>query len=121
MTAEVIYKGPQPALGQKWCTVCAFTWKLAANDRHAQEIEDAGKASDGVIVVIDATADEELPPVAPAVAIGIYLPLQQWGPLELCWTHLTAVRLQSTGGLHLPPPGMPGVPGGMGLNGGGRG
>lgn len=121
MPAEVLYKGPTPPAGQRWCFACAYTWKAAANERFALKIEHAMKMPDGAETVwIDATDDKEMPHLATAIGLGIFAPMQNLGPIELCWSHLTAIRLQSTGGLHLPVPGMPG-PGGMNGMGGLRG
>ncbi len=90
MPAEVLYKGPKPLPGERWCFACA--------------------------VWIDATGTEDLPPLATAVGVGLFGPMTHLGVLELCWSHLTAIRLQSTGGLHLPAPGQ-GVPGMNGMGG----
>ena len=120
MTATVIYKGPTPPPGEKFCFVCAYTWKNAVNEQHAEEIEQAGKASEGTIMHIDGTQDDA-PGPALAVAQGINAALAQFGVLDLCWSHVTAIRLQTASGLALPPPGggMP-MPPGFGMNGMGR-
>lgn len=116
MPATVTYKGPVPPVGERFCFVCAYTWKLAVNDLHEKEIEAANNAPDGTLAVIDGRKDD-VPHPATAVAQGINGALPQFGVLDLCWSHLTAIRLQSTGGLHLPPPGGGmGVPG-FGMNG----
>lgn len=121
MVAEVIYKGPVPPAGEKYCFVCAFQWKLAVNERHQDEITAAGEAADGTIVVIDALADD-IPYPALAVATGLNGSVMQFGVLDLCWSHVTAIQLKTASGIHLPPPGggmpgMPGLPPGMGMNG----
>lgn len=118
MTAEVMYEGPKPPEGERWCFVCAFTFKAAVNERFAATIEQAQKEPDGSpVMTIDATETEGLPPLYPAVATGLFVALQQFGPLDLCWSHLNAIRLQTASGLALPPPGM-GVPGMNGMGGG---
>src|SRR6266704_1162195 len=105
MPAEVLYKGPKPLPGERWCFACAYTWKAAVNERFALTIDQAMSAPDGSPTVwIDATGTEDLPPLATAVGVGLF------------WSHLTAIRLQSTGGLHLPAPGQ-GVPGMNGMGG----
>ena len=118
MTAGVLYKGPTPPPGQHWCFVCAYTWKAAVNERFALTIEQALKDPDGGETVwIHGMDAEGLPPLEVAVGTGLFMALQHIGPLELCWSHLNAIRLQSTGGLHLPVPGqgMPGMNGRGGL------
>ncbi|SRR6266567_7042038 len=117
MPAEVLYKGPKPLPGERWCFACAYTWKAAVNERFALTIDQAMSAPDGSPTVwIDATGTEDLPPLATAVGVGLFGPMTHLGVLELCWSHLTAIRLQSTGGLHLPAPGQ-GVPGMNGMGG----
>ena len=124
MPAEVLLDGPMPPHGAQWCFVCAYSYKAAVNDLHALTIEQAMKEPDGSRpVVIDTNEDKDMPPLFIAVARGLYMPLQHFGPLDLCWSHLTAIRLQSTGGLSLPVPGqqIPGMGGGMNGMGGFRG
>jgi len=112
MPAEIVVTGPVPPAGSKWCFVCAYTWKAAVNDHFVKEVEQAMAAPDGSDpVVLDAGAVEGLPALFCAVAVGLYMPLQQMGPLELCWTHLNAIKLQTASGLALPVPGMGGMPG----------
>jgi hypothetical protein len=117
MPAAVLYEGPTPPHGRKWCFVCAYEWKAAVNERHALTIEQAQKEPDGTTLWIHADTEEGLPPLAVAVATGLFAPMSNMGQLDLCWSHLTAIRLQSTGGLHLPVPGqgMPGMNGAGGL------
>jgi hypothetical protein len=121
MPAEVLYKGPTPPDGQKWCMVCAFTWKGVVNERYADEIKRAAEAPDGSETVwIDAVADADMPLLAVTVATGLYAPTPQFGPIDLCWSHLAPVKLMSAGGLHLPVPGMNHIPPGGGQSGSGR-
>jgi len=112
MPAQVIYRGPTPPLGQKWCFVCAYTWKNAVNEKHKDQIDLAGLAEDTETVVIDAAEDPDTPPLEVAVATGLNGLLAQFGVLDLCWSHLNGIQLQTASGLHLPPPGG-GMPGGM--------
>lgn len=123
MVAEVIYKGPTPPAGERFCFVCAYTWKNAVNEVHQDDIVRAAEAPDGAVMVIDGTQDD-VPQPAVAVAQGINGSLMQFGVLDLCWSHVTAIQLKTTSGLHLPPPGsgMPGMglPPGFGTNGGSR-
>lgn len=120
MPAEVIVTGPTPPPGRTWCFVCAYTWKKAVVDRYAEQIKFAEQAPDGhEPVILDGETAEGLPPLAAVVARGLYLPLQHFGPLELCWSHLTAITLKTDSGLALPTPGMPmGLPPGMNGTGG---
>lgn len=122
MPAQVTYIGPKPPAGEKFCFVCAYTWKLAVNDRYKDVIDAANVASDDTSVVIDGTIGPGNPIPRPAVAVaqGINGALPQFGILDLCWSHLTAIKLQTASGLALPPPGgIPGMgmPGGFGMNG----
>jgi hypothetical protein len=121
MPAEVMYKGPTPPPGEQWCFVCAYTWKTALNDLCELTIKQAGREPDGSPTVwIDGTSGKELPPLAVAVATGLFGPMANLGPLNLCWSHLNAIRLQTASGLHLAAPGqMPGggFPGMNGLGG----
>jgi len=118
MVAEVVYKGPTPPPGERWCFVCAYTWKNAVNEAHQADIAAAAVAPDGTVTVIDGTQDD-VPQPALAVAQGINGSLLQIGVLDLCWSHITAIQLKTTSGLHLPVPGGAGMPPGMGMNGGG--
>jgi hypothetical protein len=119
MAAEVLFTGPKPAAGERFCMVCSYTWKAAAIERFEAEIKLAAELPDGHAPVVIVVSDfDDMPPLATAVATGLFAPLSQFGPLELCWSHLNAVTLRSAGGLHLPPPGG-GLPAGGfgGLNG----
>lgn len=117
MPAEILITGPTPPAGRKWCFVCAYTWKAAVIDRFAEQIKFAEDQPDGAVVTIDAETAENLPPLCVVVANGLYLPLQQFGPLEVCWTHLNAIQLKTASGLALPVPGMPMGPGMNGMGG----
>lgn len=113
MAVEVIYTGPKPASGEKWCMVCAYTWKGAANEMFADKIKESMELPEGGDpVLVDTTDAQGLPPLFAAVATGLYAPLMHMGPMDLCWSHLNAIQLKSAGGLHLPAPGQ-----GMGLMG----
>lgn len=118
MPAQAIYQGPIPPAGEKFCFVCAYTWKVAVNEHYEKEIEALMTAPDDTIVVLDGNA-VDAPAPALAVATGLWSPLQQLGALDLCWSHVTAIRLQTPSGIHLPPPGGAGMglPPGFGVNG----
>lgn len=117
MAVEVITRGPQPKPGCGWCFVCAYTWKHAVLERFADVIKQAEAAPDGGDpVLLDTESASGLPTLYEAVGKGLFLPLQHFGPLDLCWSHLTAITLKSASGLALPAPGMPApgqLPGGM--------
>ena len=122
MPADVIYTGgPKGADGKRWCMVCAYTFKGAVNERFGNMIKAAQELPDGSAPVeIQMDRVDGLPPLFEAVALGLFGPLAQFGPLELCWSHLNAIQLRSASGLHLPAPGMDGGLGGFpggGLNG----
>lgn len=117
MAVEVITRGPQPEPGCGWCFVCAYTWKSAVLERFAEEIKQAQEAPDGgEPVLLDAEDVEGLPMLWQAVGQGLFMPLQHFGALDLCWSHLTAITLKTASGLEIPAPGMPQpgqLPGGM--------
>jgi hypothetical protein len=117
MAAEVLFTGPQPGSGKRFCMVCSYTFKGAVIERFAEQIEAAAKLPDGSKpVLLDALELTDLPPLYEAVAMGLFAPLAQLGAIELCWSHLNAVTLRSAGGLHLPVPGQ-GMMGAPGMNG----
>lgn len=97
----VHYEGPQPPPGQRWCFVCAFMAKLVVNNANPG-VENPPQ---DMHLVIAATG----PKPQLAVATGIYGPLQQFGPVELCWDHLSAINITNLiPAQAMPPPG--GVP-----------
>jgi len=121
MPATVLYKGPKPPLGEKWCFLCVAFMKAQYNDRHQEDIDRANNTPDGEVIHFDLTAElSELPPLEVAVTLGLSGVLPQAGALELCWSHATAVKLQTPSGIHLPGPGGMALPPGMNGMGGPR-
>jgi hypothetical protein len=100
----VHYYGPKPPPGYKWCFVCAFAAKLVINKANP-EVESPTR---------DMTFSVAENSLNVAVATGIYPPLANFGPLDLCWDHLGAINitnvLPAQAGMMPPAPPPGGIP-----------
>jgi hypothetical protein len=110
-----MFTGPVPPESERWCVVCAFTFKaacLAYLDNRVKEIMADPDAVKLVWMDLGQVAREhKIPFPHPGVALGMYGPTPQLGILELCWSHLQGIELKTSG--VMPATMMPGK-GGMG-------
>lgn len=82
---------PRPPEHRTWCVACVAFGRAWVNQEYGEQIR--ALESDG--------KDEDFwfkprsPHLEAAAVRGVCIPMQGWGVLDLCWTHVTGVEVQA--------------------------
>jgi len=99
---------PEPPGGKQWCVACVMFAKARINSEFGQQIITL--AEDGKNEDFELTP-ARMPRLEVAVVRGLCGQLQQFGILDLCWTHVAGLAVEKISPLdpqyHQPvPPGL---------------
>jgi hypothetical protein len=132
MAGDLLYTGPEPEIGEQWCTVCAMVYKGHAN--MTEEVKAAVSAVNelepGQVRTVDISR-LKLPVGKPSIGVATFVSpviqqimLQVLGippqpgmiappvPVLLCWSHLIGLQLQPGTGRAVIPATADQMPGG---------
>jgi hypothetical protein len=81
---------PDPPPGRMWCVACAMFAKAEVNTAMADTVNKLAANGKNEHVRLKPV----IPHLEPASVRGLCGPLQQFGIMDLCWTHLAGFELQ---------------------------
>jgi hypothetical protein len=132
MAGNLLYTGPEPEIGEQWCTLCAMVYKGFANA--TEEVMAAVSAVNELEPHQSRTIDItrlKLPVGKPQLAVATFVSpvlqqimMQVLGlppqpglvappcPVPLCWSHLIGLQLQPGTGRAVIPATADQMPGG---------
>lgn len=112
---EVMFDGPQPPPGERWCFMCAAMFKSRCMDSPSGKaaISEASTSGERVSLIKIARLEKiALPETATAAGLANLGQLGLMLTADLCWSHVMAVKAGSP--LAAAMPGMPGMAGLLG-------
>lgn len=86
-------KLPLPPAGKKFCAACAALAKGRFVQMHQAEMQRLDRDGDPATIVDFRLTNEDIGLIETAVAQGIWPLMQQYGVLDLCWSHLMPVTI----------------------------
>lgn len=92
---QIMFDGPQPPAGCKWCAVCAMLYKQSGLERLSQQMDIARANGSRVNLASGAALAKTELKVAVTRALSTVQPA--WGPMDVCWSHALGLRLQGGG------------------------
>jgi hypothetical protein len=129
MAATMIFTGPEPPEGGKWCVVCSRLYKgeflqLPATAHRMNQANKLGPEETVYFKISFGT--RKPPPLNEAVTTAMFPMPWQWSqgqaipaPADVCWTHIDALINGKSGIVAVPASAMPAEQGAV-LLGGGR-